>query len=994
MDLKINNMTLMDLSESTVKIVENKIDDLKNFGMLANTIISDTVETAITPIIQSSTTSNEGSSKNPHEIANSENSALKVDVNSEKNHDQEESVPHKQKKKKRNQKKFKSKGVISASQKESKCNIISQDPEPNITSEICKDIEGNQKHPETEITTDNSSIEAIHEERQADLSANQIQAPIICTDDAPTTEAFETKIMGPEFFEINPTNVEDVNVKSSLAESSILPSKTILITSENQQCGDLSNSDVPSGKSFSNLSTTNVKVQYESIASEDRESIKSLNESSKLKPYHPVKSSIDELVVGLNKNLDTEALNSSSLTNTNDTNTGSKPFESETASHFQKDENKVAFTPAKGESHSLVSEETSTEYLKSTTINEEESKVTVTSEDNTASPIKSNLASLSTVLTNSENEIVKGVDHTFSDIELRRLSQSNPESMHQLSSVKTNEGNDKTIGLSLRNSPEPADDDSEIIKLKNEIEPTTNSNLTVENPDINDELSEVKKFSDVLVSKNKDMTKETSDDNKEIKYAMHPEALASNAKTFVTSKTSVIYDLKETSDKLYGTLLNDKETLKDHKPPPVEEIITSFNCPPDFKKSSEITDFMTTNGKNNEYITHHFVKDHQCNFNESNITPSKENDSSTLTEDALTNGQYGKHSDPTHAAQVEASESLAASLHEKTEVENNNLSPNIQTKSKTNEYISVENWKDSLESTAENALSAIESKVTQVSNLIGILSHSISNSSCNETKKTIPPFSENDDQLNQTCIKHLKIEDSSYKDNLMHSIGSDFSGSKVKSEIVVDLDKEISEGKALLTPLITEIVGPSASQVEIANKNKLKFKHSLDEQALAPEIVTISKETLDLLYKKLHVMQLEIERLSSALKSQNEINRAFSQDTSNSSFRNNHEITESSNQSSKIMIREENLNVEPLKKPFQNKSSRNTSLWRFMSIFRYNSTTKLRTRLATRPKTETLPQSSLQLPKGKGKEINTQPKILTTRNCKIIGRVRAKDDFS
>ncbi|TQS37287.1 hypothetical protein Golomagni_02247 [Golovinomyces magnicellulatus] len=156
------------------------------------------------------------------------------------------------------------------------------------------------------------------------------------------------------------------------------------------------------------------------------------------------------------------------------------------------------------------------------------------------------------------------------------------------------------------------------------------------------------------------------------------------------------------------------------------------------------------------------------------------------------------------------------------------------------------------------------------------------------------------------------------------------------------------------------------------------FRPTVGEQALAPELVIISKETLNHLHKKTALMQAEILRLSTVLKNQ--------KNASESKPKSKITPTQSTQQYSEVLENNE-IAATQLPKLAKTKSSPRTkslwgNLWPFGSRDTQKSTT-ISPQQVTR-KGQPYPQASI----GESTESVTPKEV---KRYKVIGRVRAKD---
>ncbi|POS88370.1 hypothetical protein EPUL_000110 [Erysiphe pulchra] len=585
----------------------------------------------------------------------------------------------------------------------------------------------------------------------------------------------------------------------------------------------------------------------------------------------------------------------------------------------------------------------------------------------------------------------------------------NPDGSPEISYCNPSSANDdKQVEINVQESIENIEESNKLSESENpHLVVSSTDELVKENTDLesqaltNNPISETVDFKapsepfmvetvSSNVATNEHVTSEVSDVSGHVRHIVRPEVLI--------SETSTVVD---------GDIICNKETNITEPLALAEETAIFMTSITDFKTPNENFEAIEKDCKETADAIDPPVGTADSNVTDDKVIGSDEKEVSvsivdvSLHEEVLENPSDSIQSvqdepsclfTPSKIQKEQDKELTSDVLTHTLNTEERNTASQDHTESTTNE---TENWKNSLESAAGKAISLIDNKVAQASNLIGMLRHSNTEFSHSEIASNASSNSKKEEIQIQNSGQFLKVKDKSSEENLSNTVNTDISSSRGNSESIVDLDKVKSDVEVSAISPTNDVFGSIASQADITNKNKIKFKPAVGEQVLAPELVTISKETLDLLYKRLDSMQLEIDRLSSALQGQNEKTPVSIKDKSNSSLKDDDVIAESSRQNSKI-TEEEIVNVGSLPKISKRKktTSKPSCLWRLMSVFGYKTITKSDAGLVTRSVSENLLSPIPQGPKGKGKEIIAQPnKPSTARTYKVIGRVRAKHDI-
>ncbi|RKF63522.1 hypothetical protein OnM2_025011 [Erysiphe neolycopersici] len=962
------------------------------------TTLGDRVNTDITPTVNLS-------KENPSNEMGYTSQRNLVDPNGT-NDNQKPKVIH-SKKKKRKPKKGKNKDALSAPQNKVKDEIQTHESEPEKSGEVSMDSDKEEhKKLKTEVLLDQPSIPATQEEHGIDPTVNQRKTPK-SKDNTIDSEASEAKLLELANLGTIASNVEDVNSIIVPENTLISLSNTVSITSESMPQDTSSNLNGPSEILHCNPSFANDDKKDKINVQEITENIK---EFKKLKNTQLDLSSTDESAKE-DTDIKFQSLTNNPISETGDFKTVSNSFVAETAS-ISPVEHNVTFTPIESESRSLVPENTSIESMRDAAINKETSDVKVQNEDSITPIGEFSLASTSKILMNLEDKTVKDIEQTLSTI---NLSELNPGIISQEPEFSTStqlketdmrtqaekqttdnirDDNNKKGITRLRSLNDLMDVASELLNLNSESQITSTNDAFKSNPSVNAESSEVRDLLDSTIATNEHITREVPDNSGDVRH-------------IVQSQVSIL----ESSTVLDGNIISNMEIEMSEPPALAEETITHRTSLTDSKESNEEVEVIETNSKETTNTNDAPFGTDRNNDTKDKVIGSDEKEIIESIGDISTNEEVIQN----HSESIQIVEDKPSCLcsHSKTlkehdkeptldpiahvsDTEERSTGSQNHAESTINEISQLENWKNPLESTTNKAMSLIDTKVTPASNLIGMLRHSKSEFSNSGIVTTNPSDSKNDEIHSQNSAQISKIVKKSSEKYLSSTLNVDISKSKENSDPAVDLNEVNNDFGVSSTSPTNEVFGSSASLAEINNKTKLKFKPSVGEQALAPELVTISKETLDLLYKRLDSMQLEIERLSSALKSQNETSQASFKDKSNSSLKDDYVITESGHRKSKIIEGEEIINVEPLKQSSRNKSiTKPLNMWRLISIFGFKNITKSDAGLVTRSMSENLLSPSPQGPKGKGKEIIDQPnKPPAARTYKVIGRVRAKHDLS
>lgn len=905
----------------------------------------------------------------------------------------------KSKKKKKNARKGKNKDSVAAPQNEAKDEIKSHDSEPEKPGELEIDSEKEElKNFKTEVLLDQPSTVATQEGDKTDPTTTQIQTPV-SKDDAINTEASETKTLEPSDLGTKTSKIADVSTITIPENSSISLSNVVPMVLESKPQNTPPNPDGSSEILICNPVFANNAKQDEFKLQERSQSIKEFSEYSKLKNSRLVASSTNELVKE-NADFEPQALTNNLVSETGDFKAISDSSMAETPLTSLIEDN-VASISLKSESCPLVQEKTSSELLRDADINQRTSEATEKIGDSITSLVESGVESTSKFILNVKDEIVKNVDSNLSTINLGKLIKGSNFQEPELSSSSqleetdmrfqveqqitgnTRDDNNETGIIPVQNSNELADIASELQNVHNQIQMVSSNNLSETNTSVNDEISEIRNLSDNTIVTSENVNSRDPGVSSVARHIVQPE--------FLRSETSAVIE---------GNIFNDKEIDITESPPLAPETAVFITSLTDFKKSNEETESTKKNSKETIDSSSHSFEPDKSNATECKIIGSDEIEVSEPFGDISANKEILEiQSNYIESAQNESSclcnysqslkqqdkELNSVVLKDASDTEETSPGPQDHSEFTTKETFQSENWKKSLESTVGKAKSLIDNEVSQASNRISMLRHSKSEFLNSEIVNTTPLDSKNDETHGQNLAQFSKIEGESSEKNLSNTIHSD-------SEVEI-LEVKRDEEVSVISPM-NDVLGSDASLAEIANKTKLKFKPSVGEQALAPELVTISKETLDLLYKRLDSMQLEIERLSSALNIQNKTTSASTQDKSDRSLKDDYVISESSQQNSKI-IEEEIVNTNTLKKPSKNKfTTKSSCIWRLMSIFGYKNITKSEAGLVTRSVSDNLLSPS-RGSKGKGKEIIAQAnKPSSARTYKVIGRVRAKHDLS